>query len=453
MSSTAAGNRDRNPGNLDFTKTPWPVAPLNVFLKSGFEPGTFDLSWTDPAEQVLNASFNLLGVNLYRSFDSEFGPYQRVTELPVGARFWRDQTDNELVLDEDVSNSFLVRGTTAAGQTQRQFVFRVLHWPIVKEASQSTPANSPFDVQVFIDGVQARILRVHGESGEVEIDPRYYVDPATQKQVSPILPVDGSRVTCSYRYTRALVKTDLAQRIFYRVTTVGIPVNINPELAQPEQIVETPLEHAAATNNFEIEKLDYIWQEAVRRNRWILEQGGERVKVFLRKNVGLTCTCFPDNFHKQPLADCLVCFGTGIVGGYEGPYDILIAPDDSEKAISQKEYGRNIEHTFESWTGPVPLLSQRDFIVKINGDRYSIGAVRHPNNRQNILQQHFNLGHIDEKDIRNKVPVGSPIKFAATQFATSGPEQEASADPTHKPNIPGERQLEGRTKAWENIEY
>jgi len=260
-------------------------------------------------------------------------------------------------------------------------------------------------------------------------------------------------VTCSYRYTKTLVRTDLVQRVFYLVTTVGIPVNHSTSVVQSQVPMETPLEHATGTNSYELEKIDWIWKEAARRNRWMLEQAGERVKLFLRKQVGITCPCIPDDVHKQPVNNDPLCYGTGIIGGYEGPYDIIIAPDDSEKRISQKETGRTVEHTYESWTGPTPLLAHRDFFVKINGERYSIGAVRMPTSRGMVLQQHFTVGHFDEKDIRHKVPVDNPVKYMAVEFRPSGPEQEASTEITNKPDIPAERQLRGETDAWGNTEY
>jgi hypothetical protein len=177
------------------------------------------------------------------------------------------------------------------------------------------------------------------------------------------------------------------------------------------------------------------------------------VKIFLRKHVGVPCSCVPDDYHKQPINDCPKCFGTGFLAGYEGPYDALIAPDDAERRIAQKETGRSLEHSYEVWTGPAPILSQRDFVVKLNGERYSIGAVRFPSNRGMVLQQHFNIGHLDEQDIRYQVPVGNPVKFSAVQFVPAGPEREADTSITEKPNIPDERELRGRTKVWENTEY
>ena len=440
-----ATQRDRNIHNLEISRAPWPAPPLNLFLTSGYAPGVFDLVWDDPSQLARNASFALVGVNVYRSFDSEYGPYHRITDLPVGATFWKDRTDIELIVDEDVSDRFVVKGSAGVGHDKQRYVFKTIHSPIVKSGSQGVHADSADDVVVSIDGTPATVKRVLGFAGEVEIDGTVWGNVATQTAVLPVYPKPDSRVTCSYRRVRSLLPTDLARRIFYRVTTVGYHSD--------GELVETPLEHAVATSSYEIEKLDYIWREAVRRNRWILEQGGERVKAFIRKSTGLRCLCLEDDYHKQPVNDCLTCFGTGFVGGYEGPYDILVAPDDAERRLAQKDIGRTVEHTYEVWTGPAPLLSQRDFLVKVNGDRYSIGAVRMPTNRGMILQQHFNIGHLDEKDIRYRVPMDDPMRSVAGRFVPSGPENEAEAKITDTQSVPAEKQLRGRTIAWENTQY
>lgn len=446
-----AGNRDRTPGLLEVTKLPWPAPPLNLLMLDGTR-GVIDIRWDDPSYLTLNSRFQILGVNVYRSFDSEFGPYKRISELPVGATFWRDQTDNELVVEEDVSGNFILFGVASTGMGGPRYVFKTLHYPIVTEAGRGYPTNLVWDVHVYVDGVEARLSAVNGATGEVELDANTYPEVGTQKEIRPVLPTNQSRVTCTYRYERDFLKTDLSQRIFYRVTTVGIPIGSSWYGCTPDDLVETPLEYAAATNTFETEKLDYIWREAIRRNRYILEQGGERAKVFLRKLVGMPCPCF-SQIHKQPLNDCLYCYGTGVLGGYEGPYEILIAPDDSEVKITQTELGRTTNHTYEVWTGPQPLLAQRDFIMKVNGDRYSVGAIRMPSNRGNLLQQHFTISSFDDKDIRYKVPVVDPVRYAASQFTPKGPEYGAPDAITEKPGIGDERELRGRTKTWENQQY
>jgi hypothetical protein len=263
---------------LEFTKTPWPLPPLNLFLTSGFKAGVYDLRWDDPSTLALNRGFQLLGVNLYRSFDSEYGPYERLTELMVCSSFWRDQTDNELIIDEDVSDQWVLNGE-CTGSDGPRWVFKTRHSPIVRPGSQAITTDNPDDVRITIDGVQVQPLRVHGFTGEVEIDPRIYTDVATQKYAPALVPGPNSRVTCTYRWNRSLVKTDLGQRVFYRVTTVGVRLGCDLSKVQCGDLVETPLEHAAATSNAEIEKIDWIWKEGVRRNRFILEQGGERVKL------------------------------------------------------------------------------------------------------------------------------------------------------------------------------
>jgi hypothetical protein len=449
-----ASQRNRTVQELEFTKLPWPAPPLNVFMTSGYERGIIDIQWDDPTELALNSRFRILGVNIYRSFDSEYGPFQRITDLLVGSRFWRDRTDNELVDQENVTQQFVLFGACAAvGDRGPRYVFKTRHWPIVKPDSQQINADTGDDIRVYIDGREARVLNVWGSTGEVEIDPFTYTDVTKQSWDPSLVPAPTSTVTCTYRYTRQLVRTDLAQRIHYRATCVGIPIEKDLTIVQPQDLIETPIEHATSTHTMEMEKLDWIWREAINRNRWIAEQGGERVKVFLRKNVGIPCPCFQDDYHKQPFNDDRTCFGTGIVGGYDGPYDIIIAPPDADLKISQKDKGRTVEQSYEAWTGPSPLLAQRDFCVKINGDRYSFGGVRMPTNRGNVMQQHFNLNHIDEKDIRSHVPVTCPVKFVAIQFKPTGPELEAEAKITNKPDVPQEQQLRGRTPAWENIEY
>jgi hypothetical protein len=450
-----SSQRDWNISELEYTKTPWPLPPLNLFLTSGYTPGVFDLRWDDPTTLPLNSTYQLLGVNVYRSFDSEFGPFNRISELLVCSNFWRDQTDNELIIEEEITPDKFVLDGECSGSSEAgpRWVFKTLHSPIIKEGSQAVTTDSPDDVRVQIDGVTVRPLAVHGFSGEVEINPYIYADVTRQKFDPSLVPGPNSRVTCTYRRNRSLLKTDLGQRVFYRITSVGVRVGCDLSKVQCQDLIETPLENATATSSMEVEKIDYIWREGVRRNRFILEQGGERVKVFIRKLVGVPCSCFPDDTHKQPLNDCLKCYGTGILGGFEGPYDVLIAPDDAERRIAQKDVGRTLEHAYEVWTGPSPILSQRDFLVKINGERYSVGPVRFPSNRGMVLQQHFNIGHLDEKDIRYKVPVGNPVKYSAVQFSPRGPESEADASITGKPNIPDERELRGRSKVWENTEY
>jgi hypothetical protein len=432
---------------------PWPLPPLNFSVTSPFIIGALDLRWEPPAHLSQNCKWEILGVNVYRSHDSEFGPYTRLNTTPVGASFYRDETTNDDVVDEDVTGQFIYKGTgpkgvdvLTSGDAAGRWMFRVQNFPIVKPGTQALIADNSRDVTVKINGQEVVVAKVFGQTGEIELISAPVFDANTQKPVPPLLPTSPADVvTCSYSYNTSIVKSELRHRMWYRITTIGR----DPATGD---LFETPLDQATEGTPLAIENLDYIWREATRRNRWILYQGGERVKVFIHKEAGELCPNHSPTA-QQPLNDCPICFGTRYVGGYEGPFELIIAPDDAERAIRQTPQGRRQEHTYEVWTGPSPMLSQRDFIVKQNNDRYSIGPVRMPTNRGNILQQHFQIGYLDEKEIRYQVGVpGGPDIFPQTRTERND-QAETMPQITEKSTIPDEHEERGRTVTYENIMY
>lgn len=424
-----------------------------------------------------NSRWNIIGVNVYRSDTGERGPYFRVNKVPVGSEFFRDRTDVVLVEDETVDWSW---GWVYKGDAPNMNLWRLRtrHRPLVKEVGNAVPANSPADVLVTVDGRIAPVSRVLGQSGEIDLDPDPVWNPATENYVYPPIPkADGtSVVTVSYRYSRLNLVTalDANSKVFYRLTTVAV----DPTGTSPSGLVETPLGYSEPLSALNSEKTDYIWTEAIRRNRWILEQGGERVKLFIRRVTGVPCPCQWDvavfAFAKQPYNYCSCCYGTGFLGGYEGPIDIIVAPDESERRVTQTPMGRRLENTYEVWTGPRPMLSQRDFIVKQNGERFSVGPVRRTQVRGYTLQQAFSIGNLDEKDIRYCVPLTGletlpwpETRYTNPENAYERPESPcAEGDPfpvgydyqatpmgTNVPKVPEGRQLRGRTPVWANIMY
>jgi hypothetical protein len=378
---------------------------------SAFTPGVFDIYWDDPSfvngPRTGNSQFSILGVNIYRSDISDRGPYQRINVAPVGGNFFRDQAQRVLISNEPVT-SWL---DFADAPNDRRWVF-VTKNPIIRNTDegpydQPIYANTPTDITLTINGEEVPVDFVFGKTGEVRLINRATFDFARDKFKDATLPTNSSDIVLvSYYTSRNFIRSGLDTKIFYRVTTVALDSNT------PSGLIESPLSYAEPHSNIEIEKLDYIWREAIRRNHWILDQGGERAKVFIRKRAGVPCCCnaqveaWLKEFSKQPSQRCEVCFGTGYEGGYEGPYDIIMAPDDAERRISQLNQGRRLEHTYEVWTGPTPLLTQRDFIVRQTNERYSVGPVRKPSARGNVMQQHFNIAYLDEQDMRYQVPLG-----------------------------------------------
>lgn len=462
------------PGCIGWEASPneSPVAPINIEVVSPLFTGSLDIRWDNPAILAKNGKFAVLGVNLYRSDTSERGPYRRLNAAPVSGGFYRDYTDNALIQSElvDWDTSWLSRGEEA---NARRWTFRSKFFPIVKRSGQAVAANSPMDVQLVIDN---RIIPVHsvfGPTGEITLINTRGYDFSTDRWIEPTLPVGPqSAVSVTYYFNKNVIQTDLDKKVWYRVTTVA------RDDSSPTGFRETPLIFTEPATYLAVERMDYIWREGIRRNNWILEQGGERVKVFVRKTSGDRCWCGRDprtmEYNQQPSNSCLECFGTGFFGGYEGPYDLILAPDDAERAVRQSPTGRHVEHVQDVWTGPSPLLTQRDFIVKQTNERYSIGPVRKPSARGNVMQQHFRIGYIDDLDIRYKVPLFDTTGLCWPEirdrpavmqggawmenYPPSGPypvgaNYQQTPLQTEKDNVPDDREQRGRTPVWSNIQY
>ena len=266
-------------------------------------------------------------------------------------------------------NSWVSKGN----QAERAYRFRTTN-PISSSSELGTPSVSPKDVLVTIDGEITPVHMVLGEVGEVSLLEYTLSDAKNLREQSFPHPIkEDSEVLVSYiAYNPSnRVRLGVDKKDYYRITTVA-------EDPQTGDLFETPLEQCPPFSDREIERVDYMWREGIRRNNWILDQGGERVKLFVRRVSGEPCGCGDFNretliYAKQPDSLCMMCFGTGIRGGYDGPYDIIIGPDDGEKAITQENTGRRKTHNYGVWIGPSPVVNQRDFIVKQNNDRYSIG--------------------------------------------------------------------------------
>lgn len=486
------------PAGWDPVAGQFPHPPKNVTAMSAFHSTDTDIRWDDPSNietgpttavsdpscppGTSNTPWQIIGVNIYRSDTGDRGPYFRVNQVPVGATFFRDRTNVAEVQAEIIpwapsfggGQGWIFRGDNP---NSKAWTFRTRYRPMVKREGNAVPANSPSDVEVFVDGAQVPIVQVFGEKGEVDLSVERVWDPATENFIDPPIPTESSTVSIHYYYlkTPKLVgQLDDRWKVFYRITTVAI----DPFGTSPSGLIETPLDYCEPVSPMNSERIDWIWREAIIRNRWILEQGGERVKLFIRRVNGNPCNCVWDPrlqaYSKQPLNMCTICYGTGWVGGYEGPYEIIIGPDDSERRVSQTPEGRRLEHTYEVWIGPSPMVSQRDFIVKQNGERYSIGPVRRTQIRGVTLQQTFQIAYLPgagsgsyaSGDIRYQVPMSYLERLPWPQTRYTRPEDSPCEDAppypvgadyqatpmmSEDPKIPDGREQRGRTPVFQHI--
>ena len=479
------------PAGWDPSAGSFPAPPRNAQVFHAYQVGKIDIRWDDPKMLSANTQFSVIGVNVYRAYNDR-GPYQRLNPFPVGGTVWRDFTDNALISNEIISwdTSWVSRGDGVAaqdtgtggilvpediydGNRSGRWTFRT-QLPINKQFGRGEFANSPVDVAVFINGERAIIHEVFGEEREITLVNRSVFDPVTEKNIGPLLPAGPEdEVLVCYFTTKNRVKTNLDAKPVYRVTTVAL----DPSTASG--LIETPMNFTEPVALRDVDKLDHMWREAIMRNNWILQQGGERVLMFTRKVSGNDCrSCFQGDprrkaMYKHPRELCPTCFGTGFEGGYDGPFEILIAPDDADRRVAQTPMGRKLEHTYEVWTGPSPQITHRDIIIKQTNERYAIGAIRNVSIRGFTAQQHFNISYLDENNIVYKLSVDGTISLPFPETRGAPPILQGGAWPvppnppgphpvgpdqvhplsTEKENIPDDREQRGRTRVWENITY
>lgn len=457
----------------------FPHPPRNVFVTHPFIEGALDIRWDNPTEIPDNIGQfqQILGVNIYRSFDSAFGPWDFINESPIQSLAFRDITENILIHDEDVTNQFVSKDFQALQDVDviASLTFKVQNYPIVKPDSRGTLANDVSDVEIYFldengERQEAAVANINALEGEVTINTRGYFDPVSLKIIEakvPDLNDSATQVFCTYFYNRQRLDLGLDHKVFYKLTTVAIDEKLGR--------VETPLEYVKAVDGLEFEKLDWIWREAIRRNKWILEQGGERVKVMIRKWIGEPCGCINPTLGHQS-STCLSCYGTGIAGGYEGPFDIIIPPPDTERQIPLTDRGHRLIYSYDCWTSPTPRLTERDIIIKPNGERYIVGPVTPVLHRGVILQQSFSIQYLEIDDIRYRVKLGgTKTRPVALKNSDDQVIIETAADPNKIPRAQtGKEQVreselapyisnhcskddnneeKGRTRTFENITY
>ena len=274
------------------------------------------------------------------------------------------------------------------------FVIRLRHAPVVDDRGQNRATDDPAFVTVTVDGREAKVPALNGVQGRVAVSSFPVYDDALGRWTDKPLPKFGSRVTVQYKTNTNAADTSIDRKLFYRVTAVC-------ECADGGR-TETELSKAPVAR-LGGDGMTYYWEEAVRRNKWILEQGGQRCPLFIVKKVGTRCPQCQDvkHTHDHPRISCDICFGTGFAGGYEGPYDIIISPPFGESRIEHTERGSRFIKQPEVWMTSTPLVSQHDFLFLRDGHCYLIGTVTHVEVRNHtVLQQHFSISALDSSDRR-----------------------------------------------------
>jgi hypothetical protein len=357
----------------------------NLLLIDSGMVGSHDLHWADSHDSTK-------GYNIYRAFDYPTN-WVKLNATPWSGHFYRDMTHLTQVTYTVQPQDFIEKGEVG------QWVIRLHDVPYTTvKTGRASVSNSPDDVMVITDGVVRRPTSVNGFDQTVTLlidntlKPGGAVSDTAQANTGDVNFTDYNGVqTWQVVYNKLSNFVDIytqLNRTYYTVVPVGDKGEVHKPGA-PGTIVK---------NTQEVDNIDWVYEEMVRRNQYLFETTGEPALAFFRMWRGEQCGCTFGS--QQPKTACPICFETGFVGGYIGPYDFLFVPPDSAIARVLDEGGIKTTRSSRSYLTRTPIVQNGDLILRANGDIMVITDVVYKQPRGIILQQDFTVELLSPGDTR-----------------------------------------------------
>ena len=391
-------------------------------ILSGAVHGIRDLMWT------IDSSTDVVGYNVYRS-PTGMDNWLRVNPSPVPGRFYRDATTLDEITYTVISTDWVERGELG------RYRFRVPNRPLYSKlsAGRAILATGVDDVSVTVDGVATPVARVDSFEGGVWLANSPILATGSRKETMPLHLTDSSVVQATYKILSNFVEPTPEVRSFYTVVPVS---QSGSELHAPGA------QGSEKVGTFEVDKMDYMQFRMVEMNAWMFEAAGEPAHLLIRKLKGRRCGCVVEG--QQARTRCNICYETGIVGGYYGPFEFSFLDPDTALSTEIEEAGRKVTRTSRSYLGPTPYVQEGDLILRKNGERCVIANPTYKTPRGVLLQQEFDVVRLPAGDTRYAIPLRptvDPIVYNPAFSDSPGIYGEPVTSPTTDP-----------TKVWENKE-
>jgi hypothetical protein len=360
----------------------------NLLILNSDYTGARDLHWVDDPKAIQ-------GYNIYRAFDYPTN-WSKLNANPLTIHFYRDETILQQVTYTIQPSDFVEKGE------EGHWVLHIPDTPynnVVKGRPQV--ANNPDDVTLLLDGVAYRPIQVQGMDQNIWIQQDNTLPfPGAVSDVPAMPPLNQVKVF-QVVYNKLINYVDIytkLTRTFY--TVVGIDAN-GQELHKPGD------PSTEIVDSMQVDRMDYMQREMIRRNDWLFEQVGEPAFLMFRRTKGTICGCTAGGLG-QARAGCPSCFEIGIVGGYFGPYDFLYIDPDSQVLRTLQEGGIKVERESTSYLGPTPIVQDGDLVIRRNGERLVINHVRYKSPRGVLLMQDYTTTLLSKGDTRYLIPVTYP---------------------------------------------
>jgi hypothetical protein len=337
------------------------------------------------------------GYNVYRATDAPVN-WVKQNETPIPGQYFRDQTRLQPVRFPVTADNYVDAGEMGMKCVRLP---DVPYSEVVKGRPQV--ATSPDDVFIqctFPNNVVTnyRPTMVQGADQLVWLPVGKSVPLGGAVSEFPILDFD-SVLSIAILYRRLVNYVDIQTNMLRTFYTV-IPVGDRGEEHGPGAF------GAEVVDSMQVDRLDYMQAEMVRRNQWIFEQVGEPTHLLFRRTAGERCGC--NSEFTGGRTACPVCYETGIKGGYYGPIEMLFIDPDAAALRTIDEGGLKVERQSRSYLGRDPIVQDGDLIIRRNGERLVISGVTYKMPRGVLLQQDFNVTLLPPKDVRYLIPIAEP---------------------------------------------
>lgn len=358
----------------------------NLLIIDSGMVGSHDIWWADSKDATK-------GYNVYRAYDYPTNWVKLNQHGPWLGHFYRDMTTLTQVTYSVQPQDFIEKGEVG------QWVIRLPDVPYTTvHNGRVNVSNSADDVTVITDGISRRPTSVNAFDRTVTmlIDNTLAqggaVSDTAQANTGDVSVTDYNGVQqWQVVYNKLTNYVDIyaaLNRTYYTV----VPVGDKGELHAPGE------KGTIVKNTQEVDNIDWVYEEMVRRNEYLFETTGEPAMIMFRMWRGERCGCTFGS--EQPKTGCPICFETGFVGGYIGPYDFLFVPPDSALVRVLDEGGIKTTRDSRSYMTRTPIIQDGDLILRANGDIMVISNVVYKMPRGIILQQDFTVQLLPPGDTR-----------------------------------------------------
>ena len=366
----------------------------NLLLIDSGLVGSHDLWWADSKDSVK-------GYNIYRAYDYPAN-WTKLNAYPWTGHFYRDMTTLTQTTYDVQPQDFIEKGEVG------QWVIRLPDVPYTTVAGgRVNVSNSPDDVSVIvsvsgnpeIDGVTLRPTSVNAFDRTVTmLVDNTLAEGGAVSDEALVSTTDVSKADYNGIQTWQVVFNKLTNFVDIYVSFNRTYYTVVPIGADGKNTHEPGAKNTDIRNTQEVDRIDWVYEEMVRRNEYLFHTTGEPALIMFRMWRGEQCGCIFGS--QQPKTRCPICFETGFVGGYHGPYDFLFVPPDSALSRVLDEGGIKTTRSSRSYMTRTPIVQSGDLILRANGDIMVISDVVYKQPRGIILQQDFTVELLAPGDTR-----------------------------------------------------